>query len=124
MDPVSDMLVAIKNGYMARKAVVFVPFSKFKYEIAKVLEKETIVGKISKDNLKIKIELNYEDHKPKITQIKRVSKLGLRVYFKSKNIKKVKGGKGTVIISTPKGLMTGKEAKAKKLGGEVICQIW
>jgi len=66
----------------------------------------------------------YEGRKPKVWQIKRVSKLGLRVYTKSKNIKKLKGGRGIVIISTPNGVMTGSEAKAKNLGGEIICQIW
>lgn len=124
MDPVSDMLVAIKNGYMAKKSSVAVPFSKFKQEIAKLLERENIVGKTTKENSHIMIELQYENQKPKITQIERISKLGLRVYKKSKNIKRVKGGKGITIVSTSKGLMTGDQAKAKKLGGEIICRIW
>lgn len=124
MDPVSDMLVAIKNGYMAKKSSVAVPFSKFKQEIAKLLERENIVGKTTTENSHIMIELQYENQKPKITQIERISKLGLRVYKKSKNIKRVKGGKGITIVSTSKGLMTGDQAKAKKLGGEIICRIW
>lgn len=124
MDPVANMLVTIKNGYLAKKPQVLVPFSKFKYEIAKVLASEKFVGKVAKDKDKIAIELLYEGGRPKIKDIKRVSKLGLRVYEKSKNIKKVKGGRGMLVISTPKGLMTGKDAKAKKLGGEVICQVW
>jgi len=131
MDPVADMLVTIKNGYMAKKPKVFIPYSGFKLEIAKVLEKEKIVSSVSKKdsrlpagNTKIEIELLYKDQKPRIREIKRVSKLGLRVYTKSKNIKQVKGGRGIVIISTPKGVMTGNDAKAKNLGGEVICQIW
>jgi len=118
------MLVAIKNGYMAKKSSVAVPFSKFKQEIAKLLERENIVGKTTKENSHIMIELQYENQKPKITQIERISKLGLRVYKKSKNIKRVKGGKGISIVSTSKGLMTGDQAKAKKLGGEIICRIW
>lgn len=124
MDPVADMLVAIKNGYLAKKMKILVPFSKFKYEIAKVLENEKFVGKTAKKDNQISIELSYEDGNPKITDIKRVSKLGLRVYEKSKNIKKIKGGRGILIITTPEGLMTGERAKAKKLGGEVICQVW
>jgi len=124
MDPVADMLVAIKNGYLAKKVQILVPFSKFKYEIAKVLENEKFVGKTAKKDNKILIELFYEDGKPKITDIKRVSKLGLRVYEKSKNLKKIKGGRGILIITTPKGLMTGEQGKAKKLGGEVICRVW
>ena len=131
MDPVADMLVTIKNGYMAKKAQVIIPYSKFKLEIAKILEKEQFIGKVTKKNsplpagkAKIEVELLYDRQKPKISEIKRVSKLGLRVYTKSKNIKGVKGGKGIIIISTPKGVMTGSQAKAKNLGGEVICQIW
>ena len=124
MDPVADMLVAIKNGYLAKKVQILVPFSKFKYEIAKVLESEKFVAKVAKDNNKIMIDLSYEGGKPKITDIKRVSKLGLRVYEKNKNLKKIKGGRGIVIITTPKGLMTGEQGKTKKLGGEVICQVW
>ena len=124
MDPVADMLVAIKNGYLAKKMQIFVPFSKFKYEIAKVLENEKFVGKIAKKDNQISVELSYEDGNPKITDIKRVSKLGLRVYEKTKNLKKIKGGRGILIITTPEGLMTGEQAKAKKLGGEVICQVW
>ena len=124
MDPVADMLVAIKNGYLAKKVQILVPFSKFKYEIAKVLENEKFVGKTAKKDNQILIELFYEDGKPKITDIKRVSKLGLRVYEKNKNLKKIKGGRGILIITTPKGLMTGEQGKAKKLGGEVICRVW
>ena len=124
MDPVADMLVAIKNGYLAKKVQILVPFSKFKYEIAKVLENEKFVGKTAKKDNQILIELFYEDGKPKITDIKRVSKLGLRVYEKSKNLKKIKGGRGILIITTPKGLMTGEQGKAKKLGGEVVCRVW
>jgi len=124
MDPVANMLVSVKNGYLAKKTQISVPFSKFKYEIAKVLESEKFVAKVAKDNNKIMIDLSYEGGKPKITDIKRVSKLGLRVYEKGKNIKKIKGGRGILVISTSKGLMTGQDAKEKKLGGEVICQVW
>ena len=124
MDPVANMLVSVKNGYLAKKTQVSVPFSKFKYEIAKVLESEKFVAKVEKSNNKILIDLSYEGAKPKITDIKRVSKLGLRVYEKGKNIKKIKGGRGILIVTTSKGLMTGKSAKEKKLGGEVICRVW
>ena len=124
MDPVANMLVAIKNAYLVGKLEVFVPFSNFKMSLAKTLEREKFVGKVTKKDKEIKMELLYENHKPKLTQIKRVSKLGLRVYSKSKKIEKVKGGRGTYIISTPKGVMSGKEAKAKNLGGEVICRVW
>ena len=124
MDPVANMLVSVKNGYLAKKTQVSVPFSKFKYEIAKVLESEKFVAKVEKSNNKILIDLSYEGAKPKITDIKRVSKLGLRVYEKGKNIKKIKGGRGILIVTTSKELMTGKRAKEKKLGGEVIFRVW
>ena len=124
MDPVANMLIAIKNGYMAQRLKVQVPFSKFKMEIAKLLEREKVVGKVAKEESKLSIELFYDKPRPKYLEIQKISKLGLRVYTKGKNIKKVKGGKGIFIISTPKGVMTGDEAKNKKVGGEVICRLW
>ncbi|OGD84689.1 30S ribosomal protein S8 [Candidatus Curtissbacteria bacterium RIFCSPLOWO2_01_FULL_41_18] len=124
MDPIADMLVAIKNGYMAKKSQVLVPYSKFKFEIAKVLEKENFVGKTQKKDNLLLVDIIYDNKNPKLHQIKKVSKLGLRIYIKSKNIKKVKGGRGITIISTPKGVMAGHDAKKKNLGGEVICQVW
>ncbi len=124
MDPVADMLVAIKNGYMAKKPQVLIPYSNFKFEIVKILEKENFVGKVSKHDSKIAVELLYENQIPKIKEIQRISKLGLRVYLKSKKIKKVKGGRGIVVVTTPEGVMSGKDAKKKNLGGEIICQVW
>jgi len=124
MDPIADLLITIKNGYMAGKSSVSVPYSKFKLAVAKVLEAQKFVSNVQKEKNAININLLYEDGKPKIADIKKVSKLGLRVYAKAKSIKTIKGGRGITVISTPRGVMTGKEAKAKKLGGEVICQIW
>ena len=124
MDPLANMIVAIKNGYMARKPYVLVPYSKFKWQIVKVLENEKLVGQVAKKDNKIDIALIYEAKSPKINQIKQISKQGLRIYSKVKHLKSVKGGRGTVIISTPKGVMTDKDARKKNLGGEVICEIW
>jgi small subunit ribosomal protein S8 len=124
MDTLSNMLITIKNGYMAKKPAVSVPLSNFKLEIAYVLEKEGFVGKVAKGDKSIEIELVYEDKKPRVTEIKKVSNPGLRVYKSSKSIKAVKGGIGMTIVSTSKGVMTGDEARSKKLGGEIICQIW
>lgn len=124
MDPIADLLVTIKNGYMANKLKVDVPYSKFKYEIVKVLEKENFVGPVQNKDSKIEVELIYIDKKPRIQELRKISKLGLRQYSKSKNIKFPKGGKGTLILSTSKGVMSAKEAKSKKLGGEVICRVW
>ncbi len=124
MDPLANMLVTIKNGYLAKKSQILVPYSKFKMEIIKVLEKENLVGKNSKKDNQIVIELVYSAKEPRINEIKQISKQGLRVYSKAKHIKPVRGGRGTIIVSTPQGVMTDKDAKAKNLGGEIICKIW
>lgn len=124
MDPIANMLTIIKNGYLAKKEQVTVPHSKFKKEIASVLEKEQRIGKVEKNENKLILHLLYDENKPKINEIKKISKLGRRVYIKTKHIKSIKGGRGLTIISTPLGVMTDKSARQKKLGGEVICQIW
>lgn len=124
MDTIANMLTIIKNGYMAKKLEVLVPLGKHKLAIAKILSAAQFVGLVEKSGNKIKIELAYENQKPKIHDIKKVSKPGLRIYIKSKNVKKIKGGKGLILISTPQGVMSGDDAKAKKLGGEVICRVW
>ncbi len=124
MDPIANMIVAIKNGYLAKKEQTILPYSKFKLEVAKALEKEGFVGKVSKVEMKLTITLLYNADKPRLNEIKIVSKPGLRVYSKSKKIAALKAGKGSYIISTPKGVMSGKDAKAKNLGGEVVCLVW
>ena len=124
MDPIADMLVTIKNGYMAKKLHVSLPYSNFKFEIVKVLEKEKFVGKVNKKDTSLEIQLLYNGKEAKIDHIRKISKLGRRVYFKSKQIHPLKGGRGTQIISTPQGVMAAQEAKKKKLGGEVICEVW
>ena len=124
MDPVADMLTIIKNGYMVNKSDVSIIYSKYKFEIAKVLESDNRVEKVQKVDNKIQIKLAYKDQKPRLKTIKQVSKSGLRVYHKSKKLKSLKSGRGTILISTSKGVMTAMEAKKKNLGGEVICQIW
>lgn len=124
MDPIANMIVAIKNSYLVNKEQAILPYSKFKFEVAKALEKEGFIGKVAKDGLKLTIEFLYDAKKPKLNEIKIVSKPGLRVYSKSKKIMALKGGRGSYIISTPKGVMSGKDAKKKNLGGEVVCLVW
>jgi small subunit ribosomal protein S8 len=127
-DPISDMIIRILNAQAVLHPTVSVPFSNFKYEIAKILEKEKFLDKIDEKGKKVKrvieITLKYEDKTPAISGLKRVSKPGQRIYAEAKEIKKVKGGYGLAIISTPKGLMTNKEARKRKLGGEVILEVW
>jgi small subunit ribosomal protein S8 len=136
MDPISDMLTTIKNAQAVKKDTVDVPFSKMKFEIAKILEKEGFIEKVEKIKKKIqkgrkkpkpflRIKLKYDENKVgAISDIKRISKPGQRIYLPYKKIKKVKGGYGIAIISTSKGIMSDKEARRKKVGGEVICEVW
>ncbi len=128
MDPIADMLTAIRNAQAVLKDTVDVPFSNPKYEIAKILEKKGFVEKVEKKGKKIKkiieVTLKYKDKTPAISGLKRISKPGQRIYFSWKKIKRVKGGYGIAIISTSNGLMTDKEARRQKLGGEVLCEIW
>lgn len=131
MDTVSDALTRIKNGYLAQKSEVVLTYSKLTLAILKVLEKEGyIVGfKAAKDekikNLsRILVTLKYEGKKAVLSDVKRVSKPGLRVYSGKKMLPKVLDGLGIAIISTPKGVMTDKQARKESLGGEVLAYIW
>lgn len=127
-DPIADMLNRIRNAQSLSHPEVKVPFSKLKYEIIKILEKEKFLEKIEKVGKKtkkiIKINLRYENGKPAISSLKRISRPSRRVYIPVKEIRQLRGGYGISIISTPKGLMTNREAKKQRVGGEVICEIW
>ncbi|MBI5465606.1 30S ribosomal protein S8 [Candidatus Gottesmanbacteria bacterium] len=138
-DPIADFLSRIKNGYLAKKKEITVPFSKIKENLAKILVEEGYLsnGKWQsaqkrvpaesangKSKKELVLTLKYEKKKPALTDIKRVSKPGLRIYVDKTKIPKVLGGLGITIVSTPKGLMTDKEARKKGLGGEIICKVW
>jgi len=132
-DPITDMLNRIRNAQAVLKETVAIPFSNLKYEIAQVLEKEGLIEKLEKKGKKEKrtfeISLKYEkdasgEMEPAILGLRRVSKPGQRIYTRSKNIKPVRAGFGIAIISTPKGLMTNREARKQKLGGEIVCEVW
>ena len=129
MHPVSDMLIRIKNAYQVGKRTVEVDYSKILNEIAKLLLKEGYLKnikeeKVNKNFKRLKLTLKYRSHQPSLTTIKIISKPGLRIYAKVDKIPQVREGIGITIVSTPKGLMTRKEARKANLGGEVICQIW
>lgn len=128
MDKISEMLTAIKNAQAVLKPMVVVPYSDFKYEIVKTMEKEGFIEKLEKKGKKnkktIEISLKYKNNAPAISGLKRVSKPGQRIYIDHDGIKSIKGGYGISIISTSKGLLTNKEAKKQKIGGELICEIW
>ena len=128
-DPIADMLTRIRNANAMRYKEVEIPSSKIKVEIAKILKNEGFINdyKIKKNNVQniIVLSLKYGQNKERvITGLKRISKPGLRVYVKSEEIPKVLNGLGIAIMSTSKGILTGKDAKASNLGGEVLAYIW
>jgi small subunit ribosomal protein S8 len=136
IDPIADMLTRIRNASAIGKAEVVLPMSKIKYGIAKILEETHWVGKvevIDKDSTgkskavfkEMKIVLKYKDNgQPAIGYIKRISKPSHRIYVGKDELPRVLNNMGIAIISTPQGLMTNKEAGKKKVGGEVICEIY
>ena len=128
-DSISDMLTSLRNAIAVNHPTVDVPYSNLKYEIAKILTKEGFIEKAEKKGKKnkkvIEITLRYnEEKKPVISGLKRISKPGQKIYSDSQRIKKTGGGYGLIIVSTSKGLMTDREAKKQKLGGELLCRIW
>jgi small subunit ribosomal protein S8 len=128
MDPIADLLTSIRNAQAVLKETVKVPFSKFKFELAKVLEKNGFVKKVEKKGRGIKrvieIKLKYKDKISVISGLKKISKPGQRIYAGAREIKPVRSGYGISIISTSKGLMTDKEVRKQNIGGEVICKVW
>jgi len=129
-DPIADFLTRIRNGQMANHRIVEIPASNLKKRITEILyDKGYILKyKFEEDNKQgiIKIALKYDAQtkKPAIRSLERISRPGLRQYAKPAELQKVKNGLGIAIISTSKGVMTDKEAKAQNLGGEVLCHVW
>jgi small subunit ribosomal protein S8 len=128
-DPIADMLTRIRNALGARHAKVDVPASKLKTDIARILKEEGYIVnfKLAEEGAArtIKIYLKYApDSSPVISSIKRVSRPGCRVYVGRKEIPRVLGGLGINILTTPRGVMTGRKAHTEGLGGEVLCQVW
>ncbi len=127
-DPVSDFIIRLKNASLAGSASTSAPFSKLRLALAEILEREGYIGAIEKQGKKthrsLTLVLVSKDGEPKIKGVRRISKPGKRVYRKSSEIRPVKYGFGTLILSTPKGLLTDKEARKEKVGGEVLFEIW
>jgi len=127
-DPIADMLTRIRNANQMRYKEVEVPASKMKNEIARILKSEGFIAdyKEKKNNIQniLVLSLKYVDKERVITGLKRISKPGLRVYVKAEEVPTVLNGLGIAIISTSKGVMTDKEARANSLGGEVLAYIW
>lgn len=129
MDTIADMLTILRNAQAVKKETVSFPYSNLKFSLVKLLESKDLVDKVEKRGNKKKplivVRLKYEaSGLPKISTLKRISKPGQRIYIKHHKIKKVRSGYGVAIISTPKGVLTGEEARKEKVGGEYICEIW
>lgn len=127
-DPIADMLTRIRNGNMKKHESVEVPASNMKKSLAQILLDEGYIKgfNVVDDNRQgmITIDLKYVDDERSISGLKRISKPGRRVYVRAKEVPTVLGGLGTAILSTSKGVMTDKQARAEGLGGEVICYVW
>ena len=126
-DPVSDMLTRLRNGAMARQKEVAIPSSNLKAAIAKVLEEEgyiksyRVVGDVKKT---LFVEMKYQERRPVLEGLERISKPSRRLYCGCKDIPKVKDGLGIAILSTPKGILSGADAEKQNVGGEILCYIW
>jgi small subunit ribosomal protein S8 len=126
-DPIADMLTRMRNAASAKKSEVSVPFSKLKKAIADIFVQAGYLDKVQKTEggyPQLVLTLKYDGGASAVQNIKRVSKPGHRHYVKAEEIKKVLGGFGLAIISTPKGLLTDAQARKAKVGGEVICEIF
>jgi len=127
-DPISDMLARIKNAYAVKKEAIALPHSKMKQGLAQVLFREGFVGEVEKKGRGTKrllaIKLRYIDGEPAMIDFSRISKPGQRVYVGHDGVAAAKRGFGMAILSTPKGLLTEKEARREKVGGELMCEIW
>ncbi len=126
-DPISDMLTRIRNALAARKGDLVMPYSKFKHNLANLLLAEGFIAGVNELPGRVKmlqINLKYDQAgDPVITGIKRVSKPGQRIYSPVTNIPRT-GGFGITVVSTSRGLVTDKQARKDRLGGEVVCQVW
>lgn len=127
-DPIGDMIIQIKNAAMAGRREVMLPYSGVKMALAQTLLKEGYITAVEKTGeapkFQLRMTLTYQNDTPVVTNVKRKSKPGMRVYIGKHEIPMVVGGMGIAILSTPKGIMTGKEAKKLGLGGELLCEIW
>lgn len=127
-DPISDMLTRIRNAILVRKHTVRLPHSKVKESVARLLKDNNFIDGVDVEDAAVGktliITINGEQQNARITEIARISKPGRRYYVRSGEIPTVKRGRGIVIVSTSKGMMTGDEAKKQGVGGEIICRVY
>ncbi|MBP9821793.1 MAG: 30S ribosomal protein S8, partial [Candidatus Pacebacteria bacterium] len=128
MDKIGDFLIALKNGGVARREAVAMPYSSIKHAIARVLESKGYISKYEKKSRGkgdvIEVTLRYVDGTCRIRDVKRVSKPSRRMYLGVRDVKPVKHGHGLLVLSTPKGLLAGEDALKERVGGEVLFEIW
>ena len=129
-DTIADMLTRIRNANLAKHQIVQIPSTKMTRNIAKVLLDEELITSVEelknglKSSLLLSLKYTGKDRKPSIEKIQRISKPGLRVYSRARNIPRILGGFGTAIVSTSRGLMTDQQARKEGVGGELLCYIW
>ena len=124
-DPISDMLTRIRNAAMAKKTEVALPYSRVKFDILKILEREGFIADVSQSGPReLKLKVCYDNSEPVMRAVKRVSRPGQRIYAAYKDLPVVLSDTGLAIISTSQGIMTNKDARKRHLGGEVICEIY
>ena len=126
-DPIADFLTRLRNSARAAQAETSVPFSKIKVEIARILKQEGYIAgyEVSAGDVTvIKVTNKFVNRAPALTGLKRVSRPGLRRYVGSQEIPRVLGGLGIAILSTPRGILTGREAKKQNIGGELLAYVW
>lgn len=128
MDSISNMIIIMKNGSLTGKESVSFPYSKMKNAIAECLKKAGYISEVSKKVKKgqplLEVKLVYADKKPRITEVERISKQSRRVYFGMKDIHSVRNGSGLLVLSTPKGILSGKDARKEQVGGEALFRLW
>jgi small subunit ribosomal protein S8 len=127
-DPIADFLTRIRNASQAGKAEILAPYSKIKAEIARILKQEGYISNFDVDSTgkfpQLKLVTKFVNRTPAITGLKRVSKPGLRKYVGAQEVPRVLGGMGISILSTPKGVLSGREAKKENVGGELLAFVW
>ena len=123
-DPIGDMLIRITNASKVGKEHAHVPFSNLKAAVAKVLQQEGYISGVENKNGNLALTLSYTNKQPKVQGAKRISKPSRRIYMGVRDVRPVKSGYGLLVLSTSAGVVSGKEARAKRVGGEVLFEIW
>jgi small subunit ribosomal protein S8 len=127
-DPIADFLTRLRNASQSGKAEIIAPYSKIKFDIARVLKQEGYISDFELESAgklpQLKVVTKFVNRTPAITGLKRVSKPGLRKYVGAQEVPRVLGGLGISILSTPKGVLSGREAKKENVGGELLAYVW